>query len=152
MSAAFPVPTVGFPRANYRPPSASTAESLVLVALVFQVIGAAILVIGLGFVIGFAVFAPFAYSWLAVSVVSLVVLVTGLFLYLAYTLSYLPIKAGDYVGAQAPTLVFGILSLFFGLLPGILYIIGYVKLGDAIREQQMAAGWYSPVPPPPAPR
>jgi hypothetical protein len=65
--------------------------------------------------------------------------VTILFLYIAYEYSYRRIRLGDYVGAQGPTLVIGILSLFLGLIPGILYLIGYLKLGDALREQQFGA-------------
>jgi hypothetical protein len=136
MSAAYPTPQGAFQAPRVRPPSASSAETLVLVALILQVIGAAVLIGGILFLFGFAAFHPFPFAWLAVLVAAIVGGVAVLFLYFAYEYSYLRIQRGEYPAAQAPTLVIGILSLFLGVIPGILYLIGYVKLADAIREQQ----------------
>jgi hypothetical protein len=155
MSAAYPTPPGAQP--VVRPPSASTAESLVLAALVLQIIGTVVMAAIVGLVLGVAITNPFPYSWVAILVISVIVVLGAVFVYLAYDLSYRRILAGDYLGAQAPTLVFGILSLFFGLVPGILYIVGYVKLADAVRELQYGPRWglappaYLP-PPPPVPR
>jgi len=144
MSGAYPPPPAFYHPPASRPPSAGTAETLVLVALILQLIGAAVLYIALTFLFGVAAFHPFPFAWLAVSAAVIVGVVGFLFLYCAYEFSYARIRRGEYQAAQAPTLVIGILSLFLGIIPGILYIIGYVKLGDAVREQQTASMPYSP--------
>ncbi len=136
MSVAYPTPGSTYPTVRSRPPSASTAESLVLAALVLQVIGAAVLIVGLSVALGVSVVTPFDYSWVAVIVAVVVGGIALLFLYLAYEYAYRRIRAGEYEAAQAPTLLIGSLSLFVGIVPGILYIVGYVKLGDAVREQR----------------
>jgi hypothetical protein len=144
MSAAYPTPTAGYPTPRLRPPSAGTAETLVLVALILQIIGGVILIGGILFLFGWTAYHPFPFAWLAVTVAGVIGAVTVLFLYLAYEYSYLRIQRGDYTSAQAPTLVLGVLSLFLGVIPGILYLIGYVKLLDAIREQQPGPMAYGP--------
>ncbi|MCI4368483.1 MAG: hypothetical protein L3K09_02825 [Thermoplasmata archaeon] len=144
MSVAYPSPGVSFPLHRARPPSASTAETLVLVALLLQVIGGVVLFVGVSWFFGWSVLNPYPFAWIAVTGAVALAAVVLLFLYLAYTLSYLKIQQGDYQGAQGPTLVIGVLSLFAGVLPGIFYLIGYVKLGDAMREQQGYAPWYGP--------
>jgi hypothetical protein len=146
MSAAYPTPPVALPTPHVRPASAGTAETLVLVALILQVIGAVVLMVGILFLFGFAAFHPFPFAWLVVLIAAVVGGVALLFLYFAYSYSYLRIQHGDYAGAQAPTLVIGILSLFLGIIPGILYLVGYVKLSDAIREQQMPPFTYGYAP------
>jgi hypothetical protein len=142
MSASYPAPAMGFPTARPRSAAADTAQTMVLLALILQVIGGAILFVALAAIFGYSVLHPFAYAGVAVLALASVVVVVGLFLYLAYSLSYERIRRGDYVGAQTPTLVLGILSLFAGLLPGVFYLIGYVKLGDAIREQGAPVPFY----------
>lgn len=136
MSVAYPTPGNAYPTVRSRPPSAGTAESLVLGALVLQVIGAAVLIVGLSIALGVSVVTPFDYSWVAAIVAVGVGGIALLFLYLAYEYAYRRIKAGEYEAAQAPTLLIGLLSLFVGIVPGVLYIVGYVKLGDAVREQR----------------
>lgn len=145
MSAAYPAPSV-ISNARLRPPSASSAESLVLVGLILQVIGGVILLGAIAWLTGFSILNPFPYWWAAVSAALGVGVVVLVFLYLAYTLSYLRIRGGEFEAAQTPTLVIGILSLFAGVLPGIFYLIGYVKLGDAVREQSSSTtpSGYSP--------
>lgn len=141
MVAVNPAPFPPPPVPASRPPSAGTAETLVLIALILQVIGAVVLIGAVLFLFGLAAFHPFRFAWLVVLIAGVVGAVALLFLYFAYEYSYRRIQRADYVGAQAPTLVIGIFSLFLGLIPGILYLVGYVKLSDAIREQQ--------APPPP---
>ncbi len=154
MSAAYPAPGAAATNA-IRPASAATAETLVLVALVLQMFGAAFVLIGGAALIGVSLFAPFAWSW---ALAALVLAIGGgavVFLYRAYEMSDVRLRRGGYVGAEAPTLVIGIVSLLFGILPGILYLIGYAKIGDAIRESRPAPmgypGYYAPTAAPYAP-
>jgi len=145
MSVGYPAPTTVFPAPRPRPPSAGSAETLVLVALILQIIGGVLLIGGILFFFGWAAYHPFPFAWLVVLVAGIVGGVAILFLYFAYTLSYRRIQQGDYAGAQAPTLVIGILSIFLGLIPGILYLVGYSKLSDAIREQQFPGSYPAPM-------
>jgi hypothetical protein len=151
MSVGYPAPMVNLPAARARPPSAGSAETLVLVALILQVIGGLFVLGAIAWLSGFSILYPYPYAWVAVTAAVAVGAIVLVFLYFAYTLSYQRIQRGDYAGAQAPTLVIGILSLFAGILPGIFYLVGYVKLGDAIREQQGAVPSYGSPPPAAAP-
>ncbi len=149
MSAAYPTPSAGYSAVRLRPPSAQGAETLVLVGLILQVIGGVIVLAGIVWFFGFSVLFPYPWAWAAVAAAVGVGILVVVFLYYAYTLSYLRIQRGEYSAALGPTLVLGILSLFVGLLPGILYLVGYVKLGDAIREQAgsaPASGGYAAAP------
>lgn len=148
MSAAYPTPVVAFPGARPRPTSAGTAETLVLVGLVLQIVGAAIVMLAIAWLFGFSIVHPFPYAWVAVTgAVAVGVLAVG-FLYAAYELSYRRIQRGEYEAARAPTLVIGILSLIFGVLPGVFYLVAYASLGDATRElQQPPYGVPGPAPP-----
>ncbi|MGP8158233.1 MAG: hypothetical protein ACLPWO_01275 [Thermoplasmata archaeon] len=125
-----------------RPPSAGTAETLVLVALILQVIGAVIVIGLLVLLFGFTAYHFLRVAWVVGLVAGVIGAIALLFLGCAYQYSYVRIQRGQYQEAQAPTLVIGILSLFLGLIPGILYLVGYVKLGDAVREQQMPPSNY----------
>jgi len=138
MSAANPTPSVPVPATRVHAPSGATAETLVLIALILQVVGGVIVLGGLAWFFGFSARHPFPYVWAAVLGATLVAGLVVVFLYFAYTLSYRRIQREEYQAAQAPTLVIGIFSLFLGLIPGIFYLIGYSKLSDAVREQQ---GW-----------
>jgi hypothetical protein len=123
-------------------PSGGTAKSLVLVGLILDLIFEVVLLgVGLLFLIvpflgalllGFALI---GFVWIA----------------LIWVYSYDRIRNGDYEGARTPTLVFAILSLItFSLIPGILFLIAYVKLGDAMRESgPVAPAWGAPAAPPP---
>ena len=141
MSAAYPTPSRAWPTQRLRPLSANTAESLVLAALVLQMIGAAVLAIGIAYLFGFSYLHPYPYMGLALAAAAGVMVLGVLFLYFAYDRCYLRIQRGEYDAARAPTLVIGVLSLFLGLLPGIFYLMAYVTLGDAIRESQSPAGF-----------
>lgn len=142
---ARPVPRPDRPR----PPSAATAETLVLVALILQAIGGVILLGVLAWVLGFSVLypvpLPFPLAWVGATLTIGVAAVVVLFLYFAYHLAYQRIRQGEYVAAQTPCLVFGVLSLAAGILPGIFYLIAYVKLGDAVRERFATApsAWFT---------
>ena len=136
MSAAYPTAPQLFPTNRLRAPSGSTAETMILVALILQIIGAVVLLIGITWLLGFSILNPYPYAWVAVSAAVGVGVVAVVFLYFAYTLCFERTQRGEYQEAKDPTLVIGILSLIFGILPGIFYIIAFVKLGDAVREQQ----------------
>jgi hypothetical protein len=119
------------------PPSAGTAQTLILIGFIFQIIISVILIIGIGVVfliasLAAAVFPPAAIGsiiFLAFGAIDIVLL------YVAYEYSYKPAREGQYEAARGPTLLLGILGLIFGLvITGIFYIIGYVKLGDAVNE------------------
>ncbi len=144
VSASYPGPSGVVPANPVRSPSGGSAETLVLIALILQVIGAAILIVGLGVLFGFSVLRPFRFAALAVTVAVSIAVVALVFLYCAYEFSYRHIQRGEYYQAKTPTLVIGILSLFVGVIPGIFYLVGYVKLDDAIREQQGFVGGYGP--------
>jgi hypothetical protein len=116
----------------------------VLVALVLQVIGAVVVVALLVLLFGFTAYHFLRVAWLVALVAGVVGTISVVFLGCAYEYSYLRIRRGQYQEAQAPTLVIGILSVFLGLIPGILYLVGYVKLGDAVREQQVVTFNHGP--------
>lgn len=122
-----------------------------LVALILQIVGAVIVVGVLVLLFGFTAYHFLRAAWVVLVVAATVGAISVVFLYCAYEFSYRRIQNGQYYEAQAPTLVIGILSLFLGLIPGILYLVGYLKLGDAIREQQAVPFGYGPAPGFPAP-
>jgi hypothetical protein len=125
--------------------SGGTAKTLILIGLVLQLIFALFFLFGLGvatlLTLRVGVGLVLAGVWLVFGLIDL------LFLYLVYSLCYRRTGNGEYEEAKTPTLVFGVLALIFaGVIPGILYIIGYVKLGDAAREQQRQQQVTSPPP------
>jgi hypothetical protein len=120
---------------SYVPPSASTAKTLIFVGLILQA-----LFVLIGIVVGLA-----SLLFFFIGVVYLAFAALGLlWLILVWMFSYTPVRAGRYEAAKTPTLIFAILSIItlFGILPGILYLIAYIKLGDAVREQQMPPAGY----------
>lgn len=117
-------------------PSGSEAKTLILVGLIFQVIftGFTLLVLlGLSALLGLAIFG------VALLILFAGVAVVAIFLlYAAYAWCYERTARGDYEGARTPTLVLGILGIFLGgIIVGVLYLIGYMKLGDAVRERSV---------------
>jgi hypothetical protein len=111
-----------------------TAETLILVGLILDIIGEVILLfVGLFLLIVpvfgaiFLGFALVGFVWIA----------------LVWMFSYGRVREGDYEGARTPTLVFAILSFItFALIPAILFLIAYIKLGDAIDQSvSMAPAW-----------
>lgn len=108
--------------------SADTAATLILVGLILQIVTVLIL-----FVLS-AVLSSFP---IVGGLVLLAAIVGLIFVILVYIFSFVRAREGEYEQARAPTLVFGILSLIsLGLISGILYIIAYVKLGDAADEEE----------------
>lgn len=145
--------------------SGGTAKTLILIGLVFQVLVGIVFLFGLGLlvlltasftlmtgVLGFSYF--LALVWIGFGLIDFI------FIFLVYTFSYRQTSRGYYQEASLPTLIVGILSLIFGgVITGILYILAYVKLRDAIQEQQQMTfrGFPAypqglpPTPPPPPP-
>ena len=127
--------------------SEQTARTLVLIGLVLDAIGFfALVVVGLIFLT--LPVPPIFYGLLLVGgVLSLVWLV------LVYALSYTRIRDGDLEEARTPTLVFAILSLISGgIVPGILYLVAYLMLGQALDQMEaQQAPARSPSFPPPVP-
>jgi len=126
---------------NYVPPSGSTAKTLILVGLIFQLIFALLFLFAFGvaavFLASVGVFPVFAIIWIAFGALGFV------FLILIWLLSYKPTSERRYEAARTPTLIFAILSLItINIIAGILYLIAYIKLGDAVREQQMPPQGY----------
>lgn len=106
--------------------SGETAKLLILIGLILQIVEVVIL-FGLGFV--FLLFPVLGAIILLLAVLGIV------WVLLVYLFAYAPADAGDYRTARTPTLVFAILSLItIGLISGILYLVAYVKLGDAEME------------------
>ncbi len=126
------------------PASGGTARTLILVGLILDII-AEVILLGVGIALLIVpifgalllLFALIGFVWIA----------------LVWVYSYSRAREGDYEGARTPTLVFAILSMItLALIPGILFLIAYVKLGDAQREQAQAptaAAWGAPPPLPP---
>ncbi len=126
---------------SYVPPSGSTAKTLILVGLIFELIFALVYLFVLGvvaFVFAAAgVFPVFGVFYIGVGVIGFI------FLYLVWMFCYKPVQEGRYQQARTPTLIFAILSLVtINIIAGILYLIAYIKLGDAVREQQMPPPGY----------
>ncbi len=125
--------------------SGSTAKTLILIGLILQIIEVVVFLLFVAFVL------------LAVPLLGFLLGILGLvgllWVVLVYIYSYLPTSRGDYPAARTPTLVFAILSLLtLSIISGILYLIGYVKLGDAEDElySRTTLAW-SPAPTPPPP-
>jgi len=144
MSVGYPSPTASLPTTRARSPSGGSAETFVLVALILQVIGAVFLFLGIALLFGVSIFHPYPFAVVAVVAGATIAVTALVFLYAAYEFSYRRIQQGEYQQAKTPTLVIGILSLFLGIIPGIFYLIGYIKLDDAIREQQGYGGGVAP--------
>jgi hypothetical protein len=106
--------------------SGETAQTLILIGLIFQVISFLIL-LGVGF---FLLFIPILGG-----IVLFLAFISLIWLLLVYIFSYVPARNRDFEDARTPTLVFGILTLISGgIISGILYIVAYATLGDALDE------------------
>jgi len=119
-----------------------TAATLILVGLILDIIGEVILL-----------FIGFATLVFGIGVILLALALVGfVWIALVWAYSYSRVKAGDYAGARTPTLVFAILSLItLALIHGILFLIAYLKLGDALETQPTPAQAWGSVPTPPIP-
>lgn len=136
---------MGMSSAQPLTPSGGTAKTLILVGLIFQAIFALIFFFGVGLLSLVVALAAVGGAGAGAVLVAGIFVGLGLIgfvlLFLAYSMSYRRTRNGEYQAARTPTLVFAILSfLTVNIIAGILYIIGYVKLGDAVREQAQQAG------------
>ncbi|MCI4320895.1 MAG: hypothetical protein L3K18_06260 [Thermoplasmata archaeon] len=136
----------GTPGYRPKPPSQETASTLTLIAWVIQLI-ISLVWIGIGtlFVLsgGVFLFLP-AFGALVLLLGVLLILLPILMLYVGFSYSHARIRDGDFAGARAPTLLLGILGIPFGaVVVGILYIVAYVKIGDAESESRAMGGWPS---------
>lgn len=122
--------------------SGETAGTLILAGLILQAIGVAVV---LGFSLVILIVPILGGIGLGFAFLG------GLWIILVYTYSYQRTRAGEYEAARTPTLVFAILSLVtLALISGVLYLIAYVKLGDAAETRPLPAAWGS-APTPPSP-
>jgi predicted RNA-binding Zn-ribbon protein involved in translation (DUF1610 family) len=123
--------------------SGGTARLLIGIALALQIVGFLVLLaLGLAFS-----FIPFLGA-----IVLFLAFVAFICVILVYVLCYRRAADGDYEGAAAPTLVFGILGLVTGgIVTGVLLIVAYVKLGDAQEEAEQPS-WQAPYGAPGVPR
>jgi hypothetical protein len=128
-----------------KPPSQGTAETLILVAFILQVIFSLVFILlGLFLLgVGGVFFLIGGFALVALAAVAIVVPI--LMIYVGYQYSYRRTRDGDFAGARGPTLLLGIMGLIVGgLVVGILYIIAYVKLSDAESESRSTGGWSGP--------
>jgi hypothetical protein len=132
---------------GYRPraPSQGTAETLILVAFVLQLIFSLvwIFLFGLLAIVGGTLFLfAIVLGGAVLGFAALMTILSILMLYVAYQYSYRRVRVGDLAGARGPTLLLGILGIFFGgIVVGILYIVAYVEIGQAESElRTMGAG------------
>ncbi|MDE1820292.1 MAG: hypothetical protein KGJ23_05875 [Euryarchaeota archaeon] len=107
------------------------AETYILIGLICQILSS----------LGFLLFVFVFFGVLGVVssgfwvIGGLIVAVIVFMLFAAWEWSYSRTKRGNYEGARGVTLLLGILGIFFGLLPGIFYLLAYGKLDDAIQER-----------------
>ena len=129
----------------------STAKTLTLVAIIFQVV---FFVIGIFEVIALVLlfsFRPSVTTSTGTTITSHVVPLSGLaiisivfsfalligilWIFLDYFLIYKKLKEERVREAETPSLVLGIIQLIFGgLIPGILLIVAYVKIRDSVHR------------------
>ncbi|MCI4336441.1 MAG: phage holin family protein [Thermoplasmata archaeon] len=128
------------------PPSLGITRLMMTLGLVFQIIFALFFFLVLG-VIGLlaATAVGLGIAFLILPIIFLVVfgLIPLIMLYVAYEFCYKRIKNRQYEQAKGPLLIVAIIEIIFGgLLPGIFYLIAYIKLGDVINETRGAPpGW-----------
>ncbi|MFQ6012024.1 MAG: zinc ribbon domain-containing protein [Thermoplasmata archaeon] len=129
----------GEPMSAYAQAEAQSARTFALVGFVFYIIGAAVAGISvLTTLVAVAAFTmpgmvgfpgAFFFSFLF----SAVFLGAAVFLTLWAWGTLQDIEAGNYLKAQAPSLVLGVLGLFFALIVGgIFLILAYVKIGNVV--------------------
>ena len=132
------------PHGRMKTHSGETAGTLVLVGLILEIVGTTIVGLLLALFLPFFFFGLTFLGALAFGIVATIVGIAALVIFAGYEFSYRRISVGDYEGARTPTLVLGILLIFLALISGILYLIAYAKLGDAINEQRWPGMMYPP--------
>jgi hypothetical protein len=129
-------------------PSGGTAETLILIGMILQLIGTLAVFLLIAFLGSFLFFFGPAGGAIAIGIGGFVLLLGLFFLYAAYAWCYKRTKEGDYEGAKGWTIILGILGLLFGgVITGILYIIAWVKLRYAVNEQRAAPTMGAPAAP-----
>lgn len=110
-----------------------SALTLTLVSIVLELV-----VFAVG-VIFFAIFEtlihPLALSGMNVflAIYSYSFLISIVWAFLNYYLVYVPLKGKNLEKAEAPALALGIIELLFGgIIPGILLLVAYIRIGDAL--------------------
>jgi hypothetical protein len=121
-----------------KPPSGRTAETLILVGLILQIIFVVIWIIELATLsLRLAAFGAGLFAGFFVGIYALFLVLGLAVLYLSWTHFYNRTKAGNYEGAKSVGIVVVILGFIAGgIIVGILYLVAYLKLGDAINEQR----------------
>lgn len=133
-------PTVGAPYYGGVDSDASAARMLTLIAII---LGAIFFIIGLFVSIfafvgsSFFIGAPFMMAGFFPIMFGFGFLVSILWIALDYFLVYRNLfSPNDIPNARTPALVLGIIQLIFGgIIPGILLIVAYVKIGDSMRRR-----------------
>ncbi|MDG6996336.1 MAG: zinc-ribbon domain-containing protein [Nitrososphaerota archaeon] len=124
-------------------PDASAARMLTLIAII---LGAIFFIVGL-FVSMFVLFGTSFFMGAPLMVVGFFPMMFGfgflisiLWIALDYFLVYRNLfSSNDIPNARTPALVLGVMQLIFGgVIPGILLIIAYVKIGDSMRRRGQA--------------
>ena len=159
--AAAPNPSQPFtPNVTGEDTDRSSARTLTLVAIIIQIVFFAFglllvpfFLLGLGFfstnrsfvVNGTTVnfggatnSAPFAAFGIISAIFGVGFLISIIWIVLDYVLIYRNLGAsGNVASARTPSIVLGILQLIFGgVIPGILLIIAYLKIGDSLRRRE----------------
>jgi hypothetical protein len=132
------------PGYRMKTPSQGTAETLVLIAWILQLIFSFILVAfgSLLLLAGGSLFFVGAASIGGLVIAAILVFVPILMLYVGFAFSYRRVRDGELAAARGPTLLLGILGLFVGgIIVGILYLVAYIKIGDAETEARGYAGY-----------
>jgi hypothetical protein len=141
----------GPPGYRPKPPSQGTAETLILVAFVIQIVISLIWIfIGFLAVAAGAFFLFFGVVGAALILLAAVITILPiLMLFIAYQYSYRRVRDGDLAGARGPTLLLGILGIPFGaVIVGILYLVAYFEIGSAeteLRSMGVPSGPYGNV-------
>ncbi|MCI4345385.1 MAG: hypothetical protein L3K07_01310 [Thermoplasmata archaeon] len=152
---------------GFSSPSGSTAKTLILIALLLDLLFALafVFVIGLAFLYTSAVCGAVGGAHCGLSLYAAFFLALGviafIWMFLIWSLCYKPVSRGQYAEARGPTLIFAILAfLTLSIITAILLLIAWIKLGDAVNDSRMggSGGMYAPgmaqpygAPPPPYP-
>jgi hypothetical protein len=120
---------------------ANTARTYALIGLIFYVINAVVTLMGIGFFrllarfqIDGAIGLPVFRLTLILILLVVEIITIGLTVWAWFT--FRNIGAGLYTQARTPSIILGILGLFFaGLIGGIFFILTYTKLGDVVEPR-----------------
>jgi hypothetical protein len=136
-----PTPTPRSPSASYSfpDPDASSARTLTLVAIVFQLIFFLIGIFAALFVFSATAGVPFGFSLAFVfgAIFVFAFALSVIWIALDYLFVYRNLqRESDVPKARMPALVLGVIQLIFGgLIPGVLLIVAYIKIGESMRRR-----------------